>query len=139
MLGQNRITAAPDERAKSGQQLAKIERLCEVIVRTAVESFDAGLDRGAGRYHQHRDGTARFADRTAHGEAIHARQHDIQDHDIVIGRADLDERTLTVASDVHGIRLLSEALGQHICGVRLVFDQKDTHGRCGGSIIAAAR
>ena len=47
-------SATPDDGPQSSQQLAKIERLDEVVVGAAVETGDARLDRIACR--QHEDG-----------------------------------------------------------------------------------
>ena len=71
---------------------------------------------------------AGLPNRATDGKAVLDRQHHVEDHGVVVGRADLEHGRLAVAGDVHGIRLLTQSLGQHLRGVRLVFDQQDAHG-----------
>ena len=90
-LGQQRLAPAADQRAQPREQLAEIERLDEVVVGAAVQPFDARLHGVARGQHQDRHGAARLANRAADGEAVAPRQHDVEDHRVVVGGADLED------------------------------------------------
>ena len=117
-LGQQRLPPAADERAQPREQLAEVERLHQVVVGAAVQPFDARLHGVARGHHEDRHRAARFADRAADGEAVAHRQHDVEDHRVVVGGADLEDGGVAVAGDVHGVGLLAQPFGQHMsCGV----------------------
>ena len=55
---------------------------------------------------------------------------------VVLGDRGLVERVLAVARDIDGIRLLAQALRQHLRGARLVLDQQHPHRVVSSSIVA---
>ena len=128
-LGQQRLAAAADQRPKPREQLAKVERFDEVVVRAAIQALDPRVDGIACGQHQDRHERARFTNRAADGEAVLHRQHDVEDDGIVVGRPGLEQCRLAVGGHVDGVGLLAKAFRQHKGGARLVFDQEDAHGK----------
>ena len=101
---------APEQRLDAAHQLAQPERLGQVVVRAELQADDLVhllVARG-----QEQDGRlgSRAAQAPEHLEAVHARQADVEDHEI--GRAvrrDL-EALLAVARDGHLVALLLEGV-----------------------------
>ena len=109
------------------QQFTEIERLDEIIVGAGVESYDSVLDRVPCCEHQDWKNRTSRAHLAAHLKAIFARQHDIQNHQIIVVDARLIQRHLPVRRDIYGVALLAQSLRQHLCGRGLVFYQQDAH------------
>ena len=113
--------------AQARIQLADVERLGQVVVGAAVEPLDPGFDAVPGGQHQHRHLGAARPEALADLQAVDERQHDVEDHRVVVGDGDELDDVPAIACDVHGVGLLAQALRQHLCRVRFVFDQKDAH------------
>src|ERR1041384_5879716 len=75
---------APRESADARQQLAKGERLREIVVGAGVQAADAIVDGVARGEHEHRRADAALAQIRAEGEAVTAGQHRVE-HDHVEG------------------------------------------------------
>ena len=73
---------AAEQGPDPGQQLLVGERLRQIVIRTAVEPLDALTDRRLGSQHQNRHIVSRGAKSAAHLDAIHAREHEIEDNRI---------------------------------------------------------
>ncbi len=77
-------TFAADQRAQAGFQLLDRERLGQVVIGAETEAGELVVQRVACREHQHRGGLARIvAQATAHFDAIQARQHQVEHHDVI--------------------------------------------------------
>ena len=63
----------------------------------------------------------------ADGVAVLHRQHDIEDHDVVLVDGGLVERLFAVAGDIDGIGLFAEAFGDKSGDPGFVFNQQDAH------------
>jgi hypothetical protein len=124
-----RETASANERPEPREQLAEVERLHEVVVSAAIEALDPGVDGVTRCHHQDRHQRSGGADRAADGEAVFDRQHHVEDDGIVVGRARAEEGRLAIGGHINGVRLLAQTLRQHTRGARLVFDQKNAHGK----------
>jgi hypothetical protein len=125
--GLERQSTAPNHRAQPRQQLTEIEGLDQIVVGAAVETRDARLDGVSRREHQHGDVRSGLTQLPAHVEPVDARQHDVEHHRVVLGDGCVVERLLAASRHVDGIRLLPQALGEHLRGTRLIFDQQHPH------------
>jgi hypothetical protein len=70
---------APENGAHASHQFPRVERLGQIIVGAQIQADDAVHVVGAGRQHEHRH-TALLAQLPQNLEAVHAGQHDVQDH-----------------------------------------------------------
>ncbi len=122
-------SAAPQNGADSGGQLAEAERLGHVIVGAVLETGDAIVLAGARGQHDDRDVRdvgARSQD-AAHFEPAHHRQVQVQDdeigrtfgHDSQRGVAGADDLRLSVAPAL-------EHVFDQTCDVLFVFDNENT-------------
>ena len=82
-LGPHRLHPA-EQRFHPGDQLPHAERLGQVIVRAHLEPEDAVEFSGFGREHQDGHVARQRADLLANAEAVKARQHQIQDDEVVV-------------------------------------------------------
>ena len=73
-----------------------------------------------------------------HGETILQWQQHVEDDRVVLGDRRLIRRAQAVADDVDGVRLFTQALGEHLCRARLVLHQQDSH-ECDDSVLGANR
>ena len=107
--GEQRTALAARQRADAREQLAKVERLGQVVVGAGVESVDARLDGVARGQHQHRHVGAGGAQLAADRQAVLARQHHVEDDGVVVVLLALLRRRVAVARDVHGVGSLRAA------------------------------
>ena len=87
LLGRRRaaVGAPAQHCAHAGQQLARLKRLGQVVVGTHLQADDAVHRVALGCEHQHRYLGAAACERTdapAHLQAIHVRQHQIQNDEL---------------------------------------------------------
>ncbi len=75
--------AAAYQRLDARHQLAQVEGLAQVIVRAGVEQFDDRPGTFARRQNQYGRGILFRTQRTQHRLATLARQHQVQDYDVV--------------------------------------------------------
>ena len=68
--------------ANAGQQLARLERLGQIVVGTCTEAGQAALDRAGGGQHDDADRAAGAAQALDDGEAVLARHVDVEDQDV---------------------------------------------------------
>src|SRR6188508_3528972 len=119
--------AAPGQGTQASQQFAEIEWLGDVIVSTAVQTLDARFDLVARREHQDRNRGARRAQLLTDAEPVAARQHDVEDHRVVVGNRRVVERLVAVARNIDGVSLFAKTSRQHLRRTRLVFHKEDAH------------
>ena len=93
---------AAKQGAEASQELIEVERFCEVIVGTAVQARNPGVEGIARREHEHRNRIAGRAELRAHLQAILARKHHVQDDQVVVGRREPEGRIRSVGRHVHG-------------------------------------
>ncbi len=119
-----RSNSAAKHRADARDELDHRERLGEVIVGADLET-DHGVELGVARgQHDHRD-VALPADRAAHRQAIHARQHEIEDHQVGFGRAEDLETFFAVLRCRDLVPFASQGVADGVTEVGLVIDEKD--------------
>ena len=130
---------APQQGAQPGQQLLEVEGLGEIVVGAGIEALDTVVN-GAARG-QHEDGSAkaRAAKFPADGVAVLHRQHDVEDHDIVLVDGGLVQRLFAVAGDIDGVGLFAEAFGDKPGDPGFVFNQQDPHAEQPSSFIVRER
>ena len=117
----------PDAR----HQLARAERLGDVVVGPQLEADDAVRLLGAGREHDdgQRAGLGGAAQRAADLEAVDAGQHEIEDHQVRHARPDRLERLAAVAEGVGHVPRPRQVALEQFGDVSVVFDNQDVaHG-----------
>ena len=72
------------DRLHARQQLARIERLRQIIVGAEIEPDDAIDVVAAGRQHQHGRSRARLAQLLQHVESRQAGKHDVENDEVVV-------------------------------------------------------
>src|SRR5271157_4075085 len=117
----------PQQGAQAGQQFLEVEGLGKVVVGPGIEALNA-IVHGAARG-QHEDGSAkaRTAQFPADGVAVLHRQHDVENHDIVLVDGGLIQGLFAVAGDIDGVGLFAEAFGDEAGDSGFVFNQQDPH------------
>ena len=119
--------AASGERPQPGEQLCVGEGLHQVVVGPGVEARDAVRDAVARGQHQDRRPDAVVAQAPADLEAVDARQHQVEDDRVVLGRARHPEGVLALGGDVRGHPLLPQALADQAGHLGLVLDDQHAH------------
>ncbi len=84
---------APQQRPDARRELLRGERLGEVVVGAGLQTGDHVVRVGAGRHHHDRH-VARAAQVAAQLEAVDARQHDVDQHDVARLTLEEDDRRL---------------------------------------------
>jgi hypothetical protein len=120
--------APAQQRADARQQFGEGEGLDEVVVGATLQAAHAVLDLVARGEHQHRRGLALGAHRGQHAEAVDARQHHVEQHQVVVA-ADGQAATVdAVVRDVDHMAVLAQALVQVLGQLDFVFDDQQSHG-----------
>lgn len=70
---------------------------------------------------------AGLAESAADGEAVEAREHDVEDDEVVCVDVGFIDGVWASGCDVDGVGLLSQAFGEHAGGFGFVFDQQESH------------
>ena len=119
------------------EQLLEIERLRQIIIGASVKPSDPVLDCIARREHQDRHGGASRAQLLANLDPILARQHNVQNDQVIVVEISLRQGLLAIHHDVNGVSFFAQAFGQHPDRIRLVFDQQNARhvGHAGSTIV----
>ena len=126
---------AAQQTADARQQDGQLRRLRQVIVGAGREAIEDIFGTAAGRKDQHRHELPGLTQLRNDGEAVLARQHDIQHHEIeaaVGGVGQLLERRLAGLDDLDPVSLGLEVEAQPLGQMLLVLDDQDprrTHAR----------
>jgi Stage II sporulation protein E (SpoIIE) len=126
-FGGAELTRAAQQRAKTREQFAELERLGEVIVGAVIEAGDAVLDCIARSQHQNGHALTRFSKLAANFKTVAARNHHVEDHQVVSIDRGLIKRIVAGVGNIDGIRLFAQALGHETRDARIVFDKKQPH------------
>jgi hypothetical protein len=129
--GRRRRARAPQQRAHARDELARAERLRHVVVRAELEPGDALRFLAARRQHDHgnRRSGGILAQRLTHEQAVHPRQHQIEQHQRRRRRLDLRERCGPRRCHVDGMSRFLQVVRDQIRDVLVVFDDEDVgHG-----------
>ena len=122
--------ARPPKRGPdAGDELGDLERLLDVVVGARLEA-DHDIDRvGAGGEHDDRD-RRRPADRAADLEAVHARQHDVEQDEVERLGGEPLEAFAPVGRGRDGEARVAQADRRHLADRRVILDEQDpgVHG-----------
>ena len=118
----------PEQGLDPGHDLARRERLHEVVVRADREAHDPVDLLAAGREHQH-VGVGEGAEPAADLDAVEAREHHVEDDDVGVEAAGRPSRAVEpVAGALHEPALALEVAGDQLDDGRLVVDDEDPVG-----------
>ena len=129
--GRRSALRAAEQRPHARDQLVRAERLGHVVVGAELEADDAVGFLGARRQHDDRDRRGRVvgAHDAADFEAVHLRQHQVQDHQVRRMLPDGGERLAPRRQHVGVKSGLAEVVGDQIGDVAVVFhDEHAWHG-----------
>ena len=115
------------QRPDAGQQLAKCERLGEIVVRTNIQSGDPVIHRIARREHQDRRRHAAGAQLAAEVEARPTGQHHVEHDDTEVGIASAMAGVGQGGGAAHLIAMLAEADRDHFGEFGVVFHEQQAH------------
>ena len=127
LLGERVGLGAPQHRAQPGQQLARRERLGDVVVGAELEPDHAiGLVAARGQ-HDHRDAVAGVAQRAQHREPVEPGHHHVEQDRVEPAAGERGEPGLAAAGvdERHALRL--EVVVEQLGEPRVVVDQQDPH------------
>ena len=118
----------PQQRPNTGEHFLEVKRLRHVIVRPGIEALDLvapAIPRGED---QDGHGAAGSTPRLEHGESVHLRQADVQDHGII--RFALAEIVplLAVEGTIDRIAGIGESRRELPIEIRIILDHEETQG-----------
>jgi hypothetical protein len=119
-----------------GKELREGERLAEVVVRPRIETGHTIVHVVAGGEHHDGLGSATIAHAPACREPVDARQHHIEQHEVVRDRAHRVDRALAAADHVDVVPVLLERLPEEVCHAGLVLGDEDA-GALGSVSVAS--
>ncbi len=119
--------AAGESRGSGGQQLAWVERLRKVVVRSHLQTRDAIHIFAARGEHQHGD-TALRAQAPEDLETVQARQHDIQNHQIEAAVEGAVQAASAFVLALDSESFARQELDQQGAQLGVIVDQQDLHG-----------
>lgn len=121
-------SAPTRERPRTSQKFDEGERLDEIVICTCVEPRDPILDRVAGSKQKDRHVRATRSKGAADGEAIEVREHPVEHDSGIRLRGREAEGRLAVLTRIDDEAVLLEAVGEGVCEVERVLDEKEPHG-----------
>jgi hypothetical protein len=121
------VAASPDECAKAREELAKVERLREVVVGAGVESLDLVVDRVAGREHEDGRVDASAADLTADVDAVANGEDDVQDDGVVLVDGREKDCLAAVGGVVDGVRCLTQSARDRVAQLTIILGEQNSH------------
>ena len=118
---------AAQQGAATGVQLSEIEGLVQVVVRALVQRIHPVFDVRARRKHQHRGLVALPAQLGQQAQPVHARQPDVQQHQIKRRIAQHLVGFAPIALPVHRMALAPQTAHHGLGQIGVVFYQQDAH------------
>ena len=119
--------AAAQQRAHARQQFHEGEGLHQVIVGALFQALDAVVQRAARAQNQDRRPDLAVADALQHLQAVHIGQHEVQNHQVVIGGVDVVERRRAGGRGIHGVARALQTAAQEVGDALFVLDDQDSH------------
>ena len=112
----------------------QLERLRQIVVRARLESLEHVVGAATGGEHQDRHELSGAPQTGHHAEAIDARQHHVEDHEVEAGGigGKLGQRRLPGIDDLDVVLLGDQVEAEPLGDVLLVFDDENT-AHCGGN------
>src|SRR5215472_8843234 len=123
----DRLRLAARDRAQPRFELAKDERLAEVVIGTGIEAGDAIVDRVLRRQHEYRGLDALRSEIASDAEAVARRQHDVEHDGIVLAFPRDRAARLTVHLDVDDVAALDESATDDFGETDVVLDDEHFH------------
>src|SRR5262249_6360599 len=135
--------AAAEHCLHARDELARLERLGDVIIRAELEADDAVRNVAPGGQHDDWQ-AAGFADLAAHGEAVHVGQHDVKDDPVRRRRLQGAKAGLGMRHRLHGEAEPAEVLREQLVQALVVVNDENSRAHslrsaCIGGIRAARR
>ena len=121
------LANAAREGAHTGEELLVDEGLGHVVVGAAVEAGDLVLGGFAGGEDEHRRGDLFAAQGFDDVEAVHLRQHDVEDDEVVLSASGIIEAAAPVVDAVHLVVLIFQKLCDRVGKRALVFNNENMH------------
>src|ERR1700693_28031 len=119
---------APRKSAQAGKELAKGERLDDVVVGPRVQPFDLVLDRVPRRQHEDLDADASRANLAADIQPVAgAGEQEVEDQQVERGGLEPREGGIGIAHGLDRVALLRQSLLQKLRDLGLVLDDKHSH------------
>ena len=117
----------PQDGTDAGHELARTERLGDVIVRSELESQHPIHLGRPGRQHDDRDAAERvvLAELPADLEPVGSRQHEVEHDQRRSFGGGHGDGALTALGLAHGVALLREVEPHELANIRLVVDHED--------------
>jgi hypothetical protein len=115
----------PEQRLDASEKLEREERLDHVVVRACVQSLHPILRRSAPGQDEHRTLHAVGADPFEHGHAVHARQTEVEDHEVGCALGDRVQRVQPVARHLRAVAVTTEIQRDGFGEIVLVLDDED--------------
>ncbi|HEY3583760.1 MAG TPA: hypothetical protein VGL90_05205, partial [Casimicrobiaceae bacterium] len=120
----------PQQRHDPRSQLARIERLRQVVIGARLECFHFVFDIAARREHQHGNprGERIQLHSATHLDPRHPRHHEIEHHQLRLARLNRGQCRRAVRREMHVVPRRSEDLAHHEAHVLVIVDAQDvTH------------
>ena len=108
-----------------GRRLVEVERLDQVVEGAPLHRPHGGLQVAEGRDDDDRRGADALAERAHRGQAVHARQADVEHDGVERARAGDLQALLDRGGDLHVVPLVGERLAERPADARLVVDDQD--------------
>jgi hypothetical protein len=115
------------KRLDARQQLGEGERLHEVVVTAGLQALHAVVDLAQRAQDQRRRVVVGPAQRADDGEAVHARQHAVDDQRVVFLRARPEQPLLALGGLVHRESALAQPTADVVQDAGIVFDHQNAH------------
>jgi hypothetical protein len=115
---------APQRGSDAGHELGHLERLAHVVVGTRLETYHDVDGVGACREHHDRNGRA-AADGAGHLEAVHPRQHDVEQHQVGVRGLEPVEPGTAVVRGLDRETGVTQPDRGHFPDRRVVLDEQD--------------
>ncbi len=116
--------APPQHRLDAREQFPRVERLGQVIVGADFQPDDAVDVVALGRQHDDRQGFAAAAQALADGEPVLARQHQVEDHQVVALAREVAVHLRRVGHHPHRVALLVQVAVQQVAQAGVVVDDQ---------------
>jgi hypothetical protein len=126
-LGRGRRSRAshpPEDRIHPGDQFARAERLCHVVVAADLEAEDA-IDFLVARRQKQDRRIGIFPDLAADFQSIHLRHADVEHHELVDVAVEPGQRLLAVLRDRNHHSALLERKAHDVTDMRVIVDDEN--------------
>ncbi len=123
-----RVPRAAQDRAHARDELLQAEGLGHIVVPSRGEAADLVLGRVARGEEDDRHSGALGAEPPRDLEALHVRQHHVEQQQVRLEGAHRGQRVATRSGRLHPEPLEAQRHGDHVDDVRLVVDDEDAEG-----------